>query len=73
MAGQLKVYSDFIFCPDCGSIMIKREPRNGKRFDSFFGCREFPECSGVRAILPDGSIEPDTDPLDDLRWIMEEK
>ncbi len=49
--------------------MVKREPRNGKHFEPFMGCRSYPECDGTKAILPDGSIEPDIDPLDNLSWI----
>ncbi len=66
---ELRIWTHHIFCRICGSIMVKREPRNGKHFEIFWGCREFPECKGARAILSDGSIEPDIDPLDDLSWI----
>ncbi len=57
--------------------MIKRVPKIKDDWDPFFGCRNFPECRGVRAILPNGTIEPEVDPFSEdpvgaLRWIMEE-
>lgn len=66
---SLRIWPAHEFCGECGDILIKREPRNGKVFEPFLGCRSFPACSGTRAILPDGSIEPEVDPLDDLSWI----
>ncbi|REK56918.1 MAG: hypothetical protein DWQ49_09425 [Bacteroidetes bacterium] len=34
-------------CPICGSIMVRRE---GKHFDAFLGCSQFPNCKGTREI-----------------------
>ena len=53
--------------------MIKRVPKIKDDWESFWGCREFPECRATRAILPDGRIEPEVYYLDDLRWIYEEE
>jgi len=66
---SLRVWISHEYCSVCGDILIKREPRNGKHFDSFYGCRSYPDCSGSRAILPDGSIEPEVWELDNLDWI----
>lgn len=52
--------------------MIKRVPKIKDDWDSFYGCRNFPECRGIRMIYPNGEVEPEVDPLDDLSWIMEE-
>jgi len=64
-----RVRPDLVFCPDCGAIMIKRVPKPDDTWFAFYGCRNYPECRVTRAILPDGSIEPEVDPLEDLSWI----
>ncbi len=58
-----------VFCPDDGAVMIKRIPKEGDYWFAFWGCRNWPDCKKTLAILPDGSIEPEIDPLDDLSWI----
>lgn len=36
-------------CPDCGSAMVKRMARRGRRAGhSFWGCTRYPECFGTR-------------------------
>ncbi len=69
---SLLVRRSHTYCKVCGSIMIKREPRNGKDFEPFYSCRDWRTCKGkTRAILPDGTIMPELYYLDDLRWIFE--
>ena len=56
--------------------MIKRVPKIKDDWEPFFGCREFPECRRTIAILPDGSLEQESDPLSEdpvgaLKWIWE--
>jgi len=51
--------------------MIKRVPREGQDYESFYGCRNWPECKYTRGIFPDGRIMPEIYYLDDLRWIYE--
>jgi ssDNA-binding Zn-finger/Zn-ribbon topoisomerase 1 len=69
---SLRIWIAHDFCSKCGDILVKREPRNGKHFEPFYSCRSWPDCNFTRAILPDGSIEPEIYLLDDLSWIMEE-
>ncbi len=66
---SLRIWPDHVFCPDDGAIMIKRIPKENDDWEAFWGCRNWPDCRVTRAILPDGSIEPEIDPLDDLSWI----
>ena len=51
--------------------MIKRVPKPEDHWEAFWGCRNFPDCTFTRAILPDGTIMPEIYYLDDLRWIFE--
>lgn len=50
-------------CPDCYEIMVLRTRKSdGKKF---WGCSTWPECSGTRNIMPDGTPEEDEDIFDD--------
>lgn len=49
-------------CPECGSKMVLRRPKPGQNWQPFWGCYDFPDCRGVRHIMPDG--EPEEDDLD---------
>ena len=70
MKNELRVWVHHIYCSLCGDIMILREPRNNQQhYEKFWGCRSYPDCNGTRAILPDGSIEPEVWELDNLDWI----
>ncbi len=66
---SLRVRPDLVFCPDCGATMIKRVPKPDDIWFAFWGCRNFPDCRRTRAILPDGSVEPEVWELDNLDWI----
>ncbi len=35
-------------CPKCDKPMIKRKAKN--RDDYFYGCKDYPECKGIRSI-----------------------
>ena len=40
-------------CPKCGSEMVKRVAKSGKRAEqAFWGCSQFPKCRGVVNIVP---------------------
>jgi ssDNA-binding Zn-finger/Zn-ribbon topoisomerase 1 len=53
-------------------MMIKRVPTENNNVEfPFYGCRNYPDCKVTRAILPDGSVEPELAALDDLSWIGE--
>ncbi len=50
---------DDVICPDCGAPMVLRETRrltyhNGDP-RKFYGCSNWPECSGVHGAHPDGT------------------
>ncbi len=51
--------------------MIKRVPKLTDHWETFYGCRNWPDCDYTRSVLPDGRIEPEVYYLDDLRWIYE--
>jgi restriction system protein len=36
-----------VTCPRCGSVMVRRW---SQRYDSFWGCRQYPRCRGTRPI-----------------------
>jgi restriction system protein len=41
-------------CPECGKAMTRRRARSGKNAGrDFWGCPGYPECKGVREMLPD--------------------
>ena len=42
------------FCPDCGARMILKLPRPDQEWNAFWGCVEFPDCTGSREIGEDG-------------------
>ena len=46
-------------CPICESPMKLVEPRPDQTWMPFFGCTKFPECRGIRIVMPDGNPEPD--------------
>jgi len=54
------------YCPECGAKMKLRKPKAGQDWPPFWSCSQWPECSGKRQIMPDGTPEPDED-LDDYR------
>ncbi len=37
-----------VLCPKCKKPMIKRKAKN--RDDYFYGCKDYPECKGIRSI-----------------------
>jgi restriction system protein len=38
-------------CPQCGTMMVKREAKHGKFVGkSFWGCAQYPKCSGIAQI-----------------------
>ena len=43
-------------CPSCGGRMVLRrpKPKAAKQFDPFWGCANYPDCTGTREILDDG-------------------
>jgi ssDNA-binding Zn-finger/Zn-ribbon topoisomerase 1 len=49
------------YCPDCGARMVLKRPRLGQRWQPFWGCNTWPDCSGTREIGPDGRPEEDND------------
>ncbi len=56
-------------CPDCGSTMVERT--NRATGSTFFGCSDFPDCTGTRN--EDGNSKTDTDRFPEeldgkLRW-----
>lgn len=38
------------YCPKCGSAMRLIEVGQGNTFESFYGCTDYPVCTGKRAI-----------------------
>ena len=68
---SLRIFPHHIFCIECGAIMIKRVPKLIDHWETFYGCRNWPDCDYTRSVLPDGRIEPEVYYLDDLRWIYE--
>lgn len=62
-------------CPDCGAAMVQRA--NRKTGDQFWGCSNFPNCTGTRQS--DGADKPIDDTLpsgrmrdrDSRRWERE--
>lgn len=42
------------YCPECGSLMRLRRPKQKDNWEPFWGCNRFPDCEGSREILPDG-------------------
>jgi ssDNA-binding Zn-finger/Zn-ribbon topoisomerase 1 len=48
------------YCPECGGRMRLIRPRPGNRVKrAFWGCCDWPDCSGRRQIGPDGKPESD--------------
>lgn len=45
------------WCPNCGSEMVKRIPREGQSFESFYGCRSFPRCDGALPLDWEARLE----------------
>lgn len=41
------------YCPQCGAQMVLRRPKSYQEWDAFWGCSQYPECHGTRAIDPD--------------------
>lgn len=35
-------------CPQCRAKMVKRHPKPGDTWRTFFGCRNYPRCKGSR-------------------------
>jgi len=53
-------------CPECGGLMVLRQPRpGGKTFEAFWGCQSYPNCHGKRNIDEDGFPEDDYENFDD--------
>lgn len=49
-------------CPQCGSLMVVREPKNGpKRGDNFLGCSRFPQCRETASISLDNGWGQNTE------------
>jgi len=54
-------------CPICGSKMRLIEPKDTDDWDEFYGCTEYPDCTGSRNISPlTGEIETDEEATDRL-------
>lgn len=54
------------YCPLCGARMILRRPPEGKTWQPFWGCNDFPTCRGTRNIDPEtGKPESDDDIIED--------
>jgi DNA-binding helix-hairpin-helix protein with protein kinase domain len=43
-----KAHTQGVRCPRCGSPMVKRTARRGKRRGAFYGCSRYPSCRGTR-------------------------
>lgn len=44
-------------CPSCGAAMVHRAPKpGGKRFSPFYGCSNYPRCTGTVSERDAGSI-----------------
>lgn len=50
-------------CPECGSVMVLRQPKEGQDWEAFWGCSKYPRCKGTRQIDENGL--PETDFLDE--------
>lgn len=48
-------------CPDCGARMVLRRPGPGKNWKPFWGCSQYPICTGKRQINDNGEAETDQD------------
>ena len=46
-------------CPICGARMKLRRPKRHQNWDAFWGCQEFPDCTGSRNIGENGKPEED--------------
>jgi ssDNA-binding Zn-finger/Zn-ribbon topoisomerase 1 len=36
-----------VYCPNCGSIMIKRKSRPGLKSKYWYGCGSYPKCRSI--------------------------
>ncbi len=41
------------YCPKCGAQMILRRPKSHQDWKPFWGCSQFPNCTGSRNIDPE--------------------
>lgn len=53
------------YCPDCGTQMSLRRPKEHQAWEPFWGCSQYPECKGSRNIGENG--KPESDVPDELR------
>lgn len=36
-----------VYCPSCGSVMIKRKSRPGLKSKYWYGCSSYPKCTSI--------------------------
>ena len=41
------------YCPQCGARMRLRRPKAHQDWKAFWGCSEYPACTGTRGIDPE--------------------
>lgn len=46
------------YCPECGGRMVLRRPKPGQTWESFWGCRQYPDCRGTRTVEEVNDIPP---------------
>jgi ssDNA-binding Zn-finger/Zn-ribbon topoisomerase 1 len=51
------------YCPLCGAKMALRRPKKHQEWQPFWGCSQYPECTGARNIGEDGKPEIDEIPF----------
>jgi len=45
------------YCPECGAKMVLRRPGLGASWKPFWGCSQYPDCTGTRQVEEDGTPE----------------